>query len=94
MAIALLSTFYGIVLSNLCFIPLSNKLREFMDHEAIHLGLIQEGVLDLYDKENPKAMEYKLEALFSTAVMDSIPNRTRPKLRIRASMNRISSVTS
>jgi chemotaxis protein MotA len=93
MAIALLSTFYGIVLANLCFIPLSNKLREFIDHETIHLGLIQEGVLDLYDKENPTAMEYKLEALFSTAV-HSISNRTRPKLRIMPSMDRVSSVTS
>jgi hypothetical protein len=49
--------------------------------------------LDLYDKENPTAMEYKLEALFSTAV-HSISNRTRPKLRIMPSMDRVSSVTS
>ena len=48
---------------------------------------------DLYDKENPTAMEYKLEALFSTAV-NSISNRTRPNLRIIPSMDRVSSVTS
>ncbi|HQF76130.1 MAG TPA: MotA/TolQ/ExbB proton channel family protein, partial [Syntrophales bacterium] len=31
MAVALLSTFYGVVLANVCFVPLSNKLREYMD---------------------------------------------------------------
>ena len=39
MAIALLSTFYGVVLANLCFVPLSNKLMEFMDHEEIRAGV-------------------------------------------------------
>jgi chemotaxis protein MotA len=65
MGIALLSTFYGVVFANLCFIPLSNKLREFMDQEATRFDLIQEGILDLYDQENPRAMEYKLESLSS-----------------------------
>lgn len=63
MGIALLSTFYGVVLANLIFIPLSNKLKDFMDQEAIRIDLIQEGILDIYDRENPTAMEYKLHSL-------------------------------
>jgi chemotaxis protein MotA len=63
MAIALFSTFYGVVLANLCFVPLSNKLREFMDQEEGRVELIQEGILDLCDEENPTAMQFKLEAL-------------------------------
>ena len=78
MGIALLSTFYGVVLANLIFIPLSNKLKEFMDQEAIRLDLILEGILDIYDRENPKAMEYKLESL---ALNGSKQNLTsQPKL--------------
>jgi chemotaxis protein MotA len=71
MGIALLSTFYGVVFANLCFIPLSNKLREFMDEEAIRIDLIQEGILDVYDQENPRAMEYKLESLSSHSIKGS-----------------------
>jgi chemotaxis protein MotA len=67
MAIALLSTFYGVVFANLCFIPLANKLKEFMDQEQIRLDLILEGILDVYDEENPRAIEYKLEALASVS---------------------------
>jgi chemotaxis protein MotA len=65
MGVALLSTFYGVVFANLCFVPLSNKLREFMDQEAARLELIQEGILDVYDQENPRVMEYKLASLSS-----------------------------
>jgi chemotaxis protein MotA len=78
MAVALLSTFYGVVLGNLCFIPLSNKLRDFMDQEQIRLELIQEGILDVYDAQNPTAVERKLEALSTTDIKPSgIPSRAR-----------------
>jgi len=78
MAVALLSTFYGVVLGNLCFIPLSNKLRDFMDQEQIRLELIQEGILDVYDAENPTAIECKLEALSTSDIRPiGIPSRSR-----------------
>jgi chemotaxis protein MotA len=93
MAIALLSTFYGLVFANLCFVPLSNKLREFMDHEEMRLELVQEGILDLYDEENPWAIKYKLEAL-SAGVLR--PNSTwkQPKLVLMGPKKRASSVAS
>ena len=92
MAVALLSTFYGVILANLCFIPLSNKLREFMDHEEIHFQLVQEGILDLFDEENSKAIEYKLEALSNTVMK---PNSiwSRSHLALMPSKKRASSVT-
>lgn len=63
MAIALLSTFYGVVLANICFVPLSNKLREFMDQDLLRMDMIKEGILDIYDEEHPRALQYKLETL-------------------------------
>jgi chemotaxis protein MotA len=81
MAIALLSTFYGVVLANLCFVPLSNKLREFIDREEVRLELIHEGILDLYDGENPRIMRFKLETL-SSDWMEPEPTQRRPRLRL------------
>jgi chemotaxis protein MotA len=63
MAIALLSTFYGVVLANICFVPLSNKLREYMDQDLLRMDMIKEGILDIYDKEHPRALQYKQETL-------------------------------
>ena len=79
MAIALLSTFYGVVLANLCFVPLGNKLREFMDQDELRMELIQEGILDLYDQEHPNAIKYKLETL-SGAMAVSHRSASRPPL--------------
>lgn len=93
MAIALLNTFYGVVFANLCFVPLSNKLREFMDQEETRLELTQEGILDLYDQENPSAIQAKLEAL-STVVMRPNPTRRRSEFLPSAPKKRASSVAS
>ncbi|MDD5168074.1 MAG: MotA/TolQ/ExbB proton channel family protein [Syntrophales bacterium] len=85
MGIALLSTFYGVVFANLCFTPLSNKLREFMDQEASRLDLILEGILGVYDQENPTAMEYKLESLSFLSSKESKQRLAapRPKLVVK-----------
>ena len=77
MGIALLSTFYGVVLANICFVPLSNKLREFMDQDLLRMDMIKEGILDLYDGEHPRALQYKLETLAG------IPSEPfRPNIRL------------
>jgi chemotaxis protein MotA len=68
MAIALLSTFYGVVLANICFVPLSNKLREFIDQDLLRMDIIQEGILDIYDLEHPRAIQYKLETLAGISI--------------------------
>ena len=91
MAIALLSTFYGVVLANLCFVPLSNKLKEFMDQEEIRFDLIQEGILDLYDNENPRAIEHKLKSL-ATAVGTPTLTTPRPRLILMPSHKKTYSV--
>jgi chemotaxis protein MotA len=78
MAVALLCTFYGVILANLAFVPLSNKLKEFMDQEELRMEMVQEGVLDLRDQEHPRAIQYKLETLTRTVGPPDRP-ATRPK---------------
>ena len=77
--IALLSTFYGVVFAILFFMPLSRKLREFMYQEAARFDLIQEGILDVYDQENPRAIEYKLATLSSLSTRGSGKSRVAPR---------------
>lgn len=76
MAVALLSTFYGVILANVCFVPLSNKLREFMDQSELQLEIVREGIMDLFDHEHPRATRYKLETLSaSMGVSKRAPGR-------------------
>jgi chemotaxis protein MotA len=77
MAVALLSTFYGVILANVIFVPLSNKLREYMDDDLLRMEMIQEGILDIFDQEHPRAIQYKLDTL---AGLQAEPYTTRPEL--------------
>lgn len=85
MGIALLSTFYGVVLANICFVPLSNKLREFMDQDLLRMDMIKEGMLDIYDGEHPRALQYKLETLAGIPSEPYLSNISLVKAPLQAS---------
>lgn len=59
-ATALLTTFYGLLYANILFLPISKKLTEKSRQDSIELALIIEGVLDICDKVNSKAIGYRL----------------------------------
>jgi chemotaxis protein MotA len=88
MAVALLCTFYGVILANLCFMPLSNKLRETMDQDELRMEMIQEGILDLYDHQHPKAIQYKLETM-TRAIESEKRDPARPKLVLMSSYEKV-----
>ena len=60
MAIALITTFYGAVLANLIFLPISGKLKERSKQEVLIKELVMEGVFSLQSGENPRIIEKKL----------------------------------
>ncbi len=60
MAVALVTTFYGAVLSNLIFNPLAGKLKEKSKEEAMVLEMIIEGILSIQSGDNPRLVEQKL----------------------------------
>ncbi|WP_035068194.1 motility protein A [Nitratidesulfovibrio termitidis] len=62
MAVALLTTFYGAVLSNLVFLPMAKKLEERSIDEQLLLQLKMEGVLSIMNGEHPTLIREKLMA--------------------------------
>jgi chemotaxis protein MotA len=60
MAVAMITTFYGAVLANLFFIPMSNKLAGRNEEEITNMTIIFEGILSIREGEHPKLMEDKL----------------------------------
>lgn len=61
MAVALLTTMYGAVLSNLFFLPMADKLALRSQQEERNKNLIVEGVLGILKGINPKVMQEFLE---------------------------------
>ncbi len=62
MALALLTTLYGILLANFLFFPLSKKLSEHTKAEATVLNIILEGVMDIAEQKTSKSISHRLKS--------------------------------
>jgi chemotaxis protein MotA len=65
MAVALLTTLYGAILANLFFIPISKKLEERSNDEALVWELAMEGILAIQNGEHPAIIKEKLYAFLA-----------------------------
>ncbi len=72
MAVALITTFYGALASNMVFLPIADKLKNRSSSEVVRKEMIIEGVLSIQVGEHPNIISRKLL------------NFLEPKLRINA----------
>ena len=62
MAVALITTFYGAVLANVLFLPISGKLRARSKEETMVKEMILQGIIALSRGDNPRIIEQKLHS--------------------------------
>ncbi|MDR0549700.1 MAG: MotA/TolQ/ExbB proton channel family protein [Deltaproteobacteria bacterium] len=67
MSVALVTTFYGAILANVVFVPISGKLRARSQAETLVKELIVQGILALCRGDNPRIIEQKLHAFIPPA---------------------------
>ncbi|WP_419787877.1 motility protein A [Pseudodesulfovibrio sp.] len=67
MAVALLTTFYGAIMANVVFLPLSTKLEERSAEDALFMQIMIEGVSSLQRGDHPTIVKEKLQAFLSPA---------------------------
>ncbi len=65
MSVALLTTFYGVFLANLVFIPISNKLALHSEEESRMKEIIIEALLALQSGINPRLLKEQIKSYFS-----------------------------
>ncbi|MBA7572356.1 Chemotaxis protein PomA [subsurface metagenome] len=65
MALALLTTFYGVILANLLFLPAAGKLKTRSAAELTVKQLIINGILSVQSGDNPRILEEKLHSFIS-----------------------------
>ncbi|MEA1897415.1 MAG: motility protein A [Bacteroidota bacterium] len=65
MAVALLTTFYGVILANLIFLPISGKLKTRSAKELATKQLVMSGILSVQSGDNPRMLEQKLHSFVS-----------------------------
>ena len=62
MAIAILTTFYGSLLSTLLFLPIAGKLKARTILEVINLEIMFEGAISILEINNPMIVYEKLSS--------------------------------
>lgn len=62
MSVALLTTFYGLMLANLVVLPIERKIREHNRAEAVEMALIIEGAVALATEDNASAVASRLSS--------------------------------
>jgi chemotaxis protein MotA len=67
MAVAMVTTLYGLVLANGLFLPLAEKLAALNRQEILGSELVLRGVLSIQAGEHPRVTEQKLAALLPPA---------------------------
>jgi chemotaxis protein MotA len=72
MAVALLTTFYGAVLANVVFIPLSGKLDVRAKEEALLRELMIEGLVSIQSGEKPQLIKEKLKGFLPPSVRQGV----------------------
>lgn len=65
MALAILTTFYGSILSVVIFLPIANKLRTRTLQEELHLEVIFEGAKSILENNNPLLVSEKLSSFLA-----------------------------
>ncbi len=65
MSVALVTTFYGVVLAYLLFLPIAGKLKRLSTQEMLVKQLIINGILAIQAGDNPRILEQKLHSFIS-----------------------------
>ena len=60
MGVAMITTVYGCLLSNIVFLPFGNKLQKRSDEEVLCKQIVIEGVISIVNGDNPNAIREKL----------------------------------
>jgi chemotaxis protein MotA len=60
MAVALLTTLYGAIMSNLFCLPCAEKLGFINQHELLAMEIIVRGIMGIQSGDNPRVIEQKL----------------------------------
>jgi chemotaxis protein MotA len=76
MAVALVTTFYGVFAAYLVFIPISNKLAHINEQEILLREIMIEGTLSIQSGDNPRIVKEKLVSFLTPEVRAQIDEET------------------
>ena len=77
MAMALVTTFYGVFFANVFFTPMAGKLKRKDEMEMLHKNVIIEGVISIKQNEHPLIIKEKLMTMVPPDVVLTLQDENR-----------------
>ena len=60
MGLALITTFYGVFMANMVFLPIGGKLKRRSENEMMFKSIVIEGIISIHAREHPMLIKEKL----------------------------------
>ncbi|MEL7608689.1 MAG: motility protein A [Bacillota bacterium] len=83
MAVALITTFYGVVLANLVFGPISKKLKVFTAEESKEMELLLDGLLSVQAGENPRFIRDRLKSFLARSEIGKEKEKETQRVEVK-----------
>ena len=87
MGLALITTFYGVFMANMIFLPIGGKLKRRSENEMMLKSIVVEGIISIHAREHPILIKEKLMTFVPSFVRyqpEEIVTESKPKSSLSA----------
>ncbi len=77
MGTALITTFYGVCLANMVFLPIAGKLKRRSENEIMLKNIVLEGIISIHGREHPILIKEKLMTFVAMSERNALENKEK-----------------
>ena len=77
MGTALITTFYGVFLANMVFLPIAGKLKRRSENEIMLKSIVLEGIISIHGREHPILIKEKLMTFVAMSERNALENKEK-----------------
>ena len=89
MGTALITTFYGVFLANMVFLPIAGKLKRRSENEIMLKSIVLEGIISIHGREHPILIKEKLMTFVAMSERNALEEKQiQQDINIKSNQNR------
>ena len=77
MGTALITTFYGVFLANMVFLPIAGKLKRRSENEIMLKNIVLEGIISIHGREHPILIKEKLMTFVAMSERNTLEEKEK-----------------
>ena len=77
MGTALITTFYGVFLANMVFLPIAGKLKRRSENEIMFKSIVLEGIISIHGREHPILIKEKLMTFVAMSERNALEEKEK-----------------